>query len=300
MIFLDGGIGSEMDLRVPKQFNDDPGWCACHHLTNSNVLKKVHEDFVISGSQMISANTYSILKYLLKTTDDFIKDSVEKAVRLAEEVRSTNPDLLIAGCLSAHGCHDHSDEDVRDSLVLLASCLASTSIDCILVEMVQNRHIGKMMVYAADASNLPLIIGFSVIRDGGKLKLKTKDVEFTPDVVRYILSDANHIKLVGVMHSSVNVIDEALSVIENVWDGGTIAYPDCGTFKNNMWSTSETGTNTSRMAQTLLDCKKKHPKLRVVGGCCGLGPSFIRELRAVFESHSETLSPSMLKKYLIS
>ena len=285
MILLDGGIGSEMDLRSPKKMNDDPTWCGCHHISNPKLLQKVYEDFVVSGSQMISANTYSVLQYLLQNTDGEIQASVTKAVQITEQVRKLHPHIVIAGCLSAHGCHKHSNDEIRKSLVLLASCLAKSSVDCILVEMVQNKEIGRIMIEAADTANLPLMIGFSLVRDGECLKLKTKDVQFSPDVIRYILSDAKNVKCVGVMHSSIDVISEALSVIETVWNGDTIAYPDCGTFENNIWTTDATESNIEKIAQLLSDCKTKHPTLQVVGGCCGLGPSFIKRLRTIFEPY---------------
>ena len=289
---MDGGIGSEMDLRSPKNANDDPTWCGCHHISNPEILQKLYEDFVISGAQMLSANTYSVLQYLLREKDTGIQASVTKAVGIVEQVRKLHPHIAIAGCLSAHGCHKYSDDEIRKSLILLASCLAKSSVDCILVEMVQNRHIGKIMVDAANTANLPLMIGFSIVRDGEFLKLKTKDVLFTPDVVRHILSDVRNVKCVGVMHSSVCVIHEALAVIERVWKGDTIAYPDCGTFNDNMWTTDASEQNIQEISEMLLDCKEKHPKLQVIGGCCGLGPSFIKKLKTIFEPYlnqSETV-----------
>jgi len=151
--------------------------------------------------------------------------------------------------------------------------------------MVQHNRIGKIMVDAADTSNLPLTIGFSVARDGNVLKLKSKDVEFTPHIVEYILRDVKNVRCVGVMHSNINVISEALSVIENVWDGATIAYPDYGTFDNNIWRSEATEEVKENIVQSMLQLKKKHPNLHVVGGCCGLGPLFIKKLKNAFEPY---------------
>ena len=132
--------------------------------------------------------------------------------------------------------------------------------------MVQNKRIGKMMVDAANTANLPLVIGFSVVRDGHCLKLKTKDVDFTPSVIRHIIGDVKNVKCVGVMHSRIDVISEALDVIENVWKGDTIAYPDHGTFDKNIWTTNATDADMEEIAHSLLDCKAQHPNLHVVEG----------------------------------
>ena len=163
--------------------------------------------------------------------------------------------------------------------------------------MIQNKHIGKIMIKSANSANLPLLVGFSVVRYDGCLKLKTKDVRFTPDVVKDILSDAKNVKCVGVMHSNIDVISQALSVIENVWNGDLIAYPDCGTFKNNIWTTDATEIEMEKIAQTLLKCKEKHPNLQIVGGCCGLGLSFIKKLKKIFTPYLDC-SDSITKKFI--
>ena len=164
-----------MDLRVQRTANKDPTWCSCHHTSNPEILQSLYEEYAKSGSQILSANTYSILQYLLRTNDNEILDSVARAVQIVKNVQASYPNITIAGCLSAHNCHEHADAEIKKSLRLLSSCLKHSSVDFILVEMVQNKRIGKIMVEAADESRLPLMIGFSVVRDGACLKLKKDD-----------------------------------------------------------------------------------------------------------------------------
>jgi len=95
MIILEGGIGSEMDMRSGKTTNKDPTWCACHHTSNPIMPERLYEEFVVSGSQMLSVNTYSILQYLLNVNE--IQTSVERAVCIVEKVRKLYPHIIIAG-----------------------------------------------------------------------------------------------------------------------------------------------------------------------------------------------------------
>lgn len=282
MIILDGGIGSEMDRRVPRASNPDPTWCASYHVTNPTVLRQVYEDYASSGAQMLSVNTYSILQYLNHADDDEIQRSVSTAVDIVKDVRTRHPAVTIAGCLSAHASDGQEDDSIRKSVALLATCLARSAVDCILVEMVQSRHVGRIMVEAADTANVPLMIGFSVVGDCGRLKLKKRDTAFTSEVVKEILSGTRNVRCVGVMHSPVEILDEALTVIEGAWDGDLIAYPDCGVFVNNLWRSDETEASNEIIATQMLRCKESHPRLTVVGGCCGLGPAFIRRVASTF------------------
>lgn len=279
MIILDGGIGSEMDRRVSRKRNDDPTWCGSYHLTDPLVLRQVYEEYVASGAQMLSANTYSILQYLTKADEGAIQASVSKAVDIVRDVRKAHPHVRIAGCVSAHGSDDHSEAEIRKSISLLASCLANCAVDCILVEMVQSRRIGRIMVQAADTADVPLMIGFSVIRDeNGSLRLKKSDAFFTADLVSCTLHGAKNVRGVGVMHSEVGVVDDALCEIEKVWTGDLIAYPDHGVFEKNCWTSNGTYAIETAIATQLCRCKDLHPRLSIVGGCCGLGPSFIKSL----------------------
>lgn len=284
MIILDGGIGGEMNLR--GSCNAELVWSAHHHHHNPDMLREVYKDFIEHGAQMLSANTYSLLKYLLKVEDNEVKASVAEAVNILHHLKDSYKHIMIAGCVSAHDCTDQSDEDIRESILLLTSSIAQASVDCILVEMVQSRHVGKIMVEAADTANIPLNIGFSVVRVGTDLKFKQDGSAFTGEAILSMVRNASNVCRIGVMHSDVEVIDEALSIIECVWPGKMIAYPDSGTFVQNVWKIHATDVETDKIAQSLVECVCKHPRLDVVGGCCGLGPSFTERLCKRLRSQS--------------
>ena len=229
-------------------------------------------------STILSANTYSILQYLLQCPDQAIEDSVLEAVRIANTARQGAPDTCVAGCISAHNSRDTSIDDVAKSLRLLVSALARASVDCILVEMIQEAEKGAVIIREANAARIPVMLGFSVVKVDGRLRLKDDDVEFTATFVQQACQGA-FIEYVGVMHSDIHLIDEALYVVEQGWPGLLLAYPDSGTFSDNVWTPNSNKNKDNEKVDACVDLTKRHPKLQLIGGCCGLGPSFIQKLR---------------------
>lgn len=281
MLILDGGIGAEMDKRITTK-KKDCSWCGRYHHTHPDVLCDVYKDFLTSGAQILSANTYSILQYLSNASDEEIDDSVGKAIALVSSLGDSN--VRIAACISAHGGANFPVEDVRKSLFLLASCIAKHPVDYVLVEMIQQEEIGTMMIEAATSIRKPTILGFSVVKnEEDQLVLKEEDKAFDEALVKRMIDGYDNILCVGLMHSNIDLMDESLCVIEKVWDGNLILYPDCGVFENNTWESSASDEHSLNIVKTLKRIKEIHPKLFIVGGCCGLGPSYIGQLSEEFK-----------------
>jgi S-methylmethionine-dependent homocysteine/selenocysteine methylase len=193
--------------------------------------------------------------------------------------------------MSAHKRHCYEKEDVVNSLTLLATSLRETNVDCVMVEMVQNVEYGAEMIRAACLTNKPLIIGFAVELRSDKLYLKDDDVLFTATVVRKMIADACNVACIGVMHSDVSVVEHALKILEGAWKGPLVAYPDVGSFVDNVWQNHADDLAEEHIASKLISLKANHPQLLAVGGCCGLGPSFINKLS---KSVGTRMHPSQL------
>lgn len=277
MLLLDGGFGGEMDRRLQTRENDDPAWCARYHERYPDLTKTVHEDFVDAGSQIITANTYSVLAHLLQYTDAQVAHSVREAVCLA---RAVSKSALVAGSLSGHGFQTFGVEETKRGIRVLASALKDANIDCVMVEMVQTEQLGREMVTCAERTGLPMFVGFSVIRStSGSLVLRGEtQVRFTGKLVADILGDVANVVAVGVMHTDVALIPEALQEIKQGWSGSLMAYPDHGTFTHNKWMEGHEA-NEQSVLEAMIQLVVQEPKMRVVGGCCGLGPCFIRALK---------------------
>lgn len=287
MFILDGGLGSQIDRRLMPTQSGDQAWCARVHEWQPELVRSIHADFVGSGAQIVTSNTYAALKYLFAdTTDDFIRCLVRRAVELARSACVGHARrVLVAGSLSAHDCKSATEGELRHSLNLLARSLKDACVDVILVEMIQNVSVGRLMVEAAAAAEVPIMLGFSLRRDAdGRLLFRRDDAPFDAETVTQIIGTSRP-SAVGVMHCSLEVMEDALTVLAKAYDGPLMAYPDSGVFVDNVWRCGAGSSNKNAdTADQMFDLSRRHPRLQVVGGCCGYGPEFICELAQRFDS----------------
>src|SRR3954468_22208252 len=62
-VLLDGATGTELQRRgVPM---DGEAWCALATLTDPDVLRAVHEDYVRLGCDVVTANTFANARHMM-------------------------------------------------------------------------------------------------------------------------------------------------------------------------------------------------------------------------------------------
>ena len=73
----------------------------------------------------------------------------------------------------------------------------------------------------------------------------------------------------GIIHSSVDLIGDAIELIKANYDGLIMAYPDSGYFKSPNWQFEDviTPDHLTEFAD-----QWKQAGANIIGGCCGLGP----------------------------
>ena len=76
-----------------------------------------------------------------------------------------------------------------------------------------------------------------------------------------------------VMHTDVDAVEEALATVRRHWQGALGTYPHVGTWTPPNWGFDESFTPEElvRRARGWID-----QGAQIVGGCCGLGPAYIR------------------------
>ena len=76
------------------------------------------------------------------------------------------------------------------------------------------------------------------------------------------------------MHSEIEHTQRGLDVVRAHGTGPIGAWPNAGSFEPPHWQFVDTSPEDfARIALGWLD-----PRVRVIGGCCGLGPDHIRAL----------------------
>lgn len=64
VIILDGATGTELEKRgVPM---DEAAWCAAALATHPEVVRSVHEDYILAGADVIITNTFPAAKHVLE------------------------------------------------------------------------------------------------------------------------------------------------------------------------------------------------------------------------------------------
>ena len=82
IIFLDGGIGTELErLGAPM---DHDTWCAVALETHPHLVKDVHRSYINAGADVITVNTYAATRIALRNAG--IEDKFEEWNRLAVQL----------------------------------------------------------------------------------------------------------------------------------------------------------------------------------------------------------------------
>ena len=291
ILILDGGTGTELEKRgVPM----DPGaWCGVAALEHADILKRIHLDYIFSGADIITTNTYSSSRHMLELSGlgqkffEINKNALE-AARNARET-SGKPNVLIAGSLSHRGMISEGTampdqnaviplKEFKESLTELAYFLKEEGCDLIILEMMYDPTKIEPTFIAAEKAGLPVWAGFSSRRDNvGRL------LSFLPDEelpLIDIFKTLSHYKpdAAGIMHTPSNAIRDSLKELKKVFSGTIFAYPDSGYFKSPNWQFEKIISE-----QALQDFARDWIRegAKIIGGCCGLSPSHIQALARV-------------------
>ena len=91
IIILDGAIGAELEKKGAKMHKDL--WCGTCSVESPDLVKKVHEEYILAGADIITTNTYATTPIAMKQYGfkDHINEFNKKSVQLAKEaVENTN------------------------------------------------------------------------------------------------------------------------------------------------------------------------------------------------------------------
>ncbi len=288
-VILDGGTGTDIQAHgVPM--NGDT-WCAEANLTHPDVVREVHESYLKAGAEVITANTFATSPILFKALgrEDEIAKIDRIAVRLARQAVADagTERTAIAGSFSVmrhvKKGTDEGPNPELDSKVLLplfeakARGLAEAGCDLIMMEMMRDGDHSLWATEAAVATGLPVWVGISVKRRAdGQLAGFGRPEWKLSDIVTSLMSTGA--KACLVMHSDIDVTEDALHIIKASWAGPIGAYPECGHFEMPEWKFG----NISPADFVELARRWRRSGATILGGCCGIGPDHIRALAKAF------------------
>jgi len=283
-VLLDGGTGTELERRgVPMNAR---AWCGDATLEHAEILRAVHEDYIMAGAEVIIANTFATARHCLEAIGR--GGDVARANRLAVDIarqareRVADHDVAVAGSISDF-LTDKSNPASRNHKRLRANfreqaeILAQAGAEVLAMEMMQEPEIAVPAIEAAIETGLPVWVGCSCRRARGRDGLALFDF---PDRDFRELLDAVldlPVAVLGIMHSEVPDIAQGIEMLRERWSGAMAVYPESGYFTMPNWKFVDIIAPDDLVAAAR-DWRKQGVQL--IGGCCGIGPQHIEALHA--------------------
>jgi len=173
---LDGGLGRELRFRgvpVPETI-----WSAGALMTDPDVVRQIHMDYIAAGADIITTNTYGVIRSDLarEGIEDRYAELNRLACRLAEEAReAARRKVLIAGSLPPLRGSYRPDRvgpaDEIEALYREQADLLAPFVDLLLCETMSSAAEGQAAAWAACRTGKPVWVAWTLHEDrSGKLR----------------------------------------------------------------------------------------------------------------------------------
>lgn len=272
IVYLDGGMGTLLQAKGLKPGDAPERW----NISHPDVICGIHRDYFDAGSNVVCTNTFGA--NTLKYSKDELEEIIRAAVKNAADARaqsSSAGEKFIALDVGPSGklLKPLGDLDFEDAVGVFAETVrigASCGVDLILIETMNDSYETKAALLAAkENSDLPVIVCNAYGEDG---KLMTGA---SPAAMAAMLEGMGAAalgancslgprQLRGVAiellrNASVPVILKPNAGLPRSVDGKTVFDVTAEDFSDEV-------------------CELVKKGVRVVGGCCGTTPAYIKAL----------------------
>jgi homocysteine S-methyltransferase len=283
VVIVDGGMGSQLQAEgVPM---DERAWSALANVAQPDAVRRIHEEYIRAGAQVVIANTYAASRAALEPAGfgDQVAEVNRAAMRAALDARTAvgSRPVAVAGSMSSF-CTAVMDA-VPPSFPALADfteqaqLLAEAGADLIALEMIGARGYGSAAVQSATETGLPVWLGVSPFRrpDGTLGALPDLGESDTLDDLLSALAVPG-LAAVTIMHAPPEVTLEAIATVRQYYAGPIGVYAETGDWTPPNWVfTGLTPQQYLAEAETWVS-----HGAQLIGGCCGVGPEHIALLAA--------------------
>ena len=272
IVYLDGGMGTLLQDNGLKAGEPPELW----NISHPEIITQIHKDYFDAGSNVVSTNTFgaNCLKFSDSELENIIKAAVNNA-KAAIETSKNNAPKFIALDIGPTGklLKPLGDLDFEDAVSIFAKTIklgVAEGVDLIIIETMNDSYETKAALLAAKEScNLPVIVTNAYGEDG---KLMTGA---TPEAMVALLEGMG-VDALGANCSlgPTQLMGVAEKLIQNA-SVPVVLKPNAGLPKVVEGQTVY-DVNESDFAEALSEIVKNG--VRVVGGCCGTTPAYIKEL----------------------
>ena len=272
LLVLDGGMGTLLQAaglpvgELPERWN----------MTHPEVVRRIHRDYLEAGSNVISTNTFGA--NILKMSRDELEQVICAAVENARAaIRGLDGERYVALDIGPTGklLKPYGDLDFEDAVSVFAETVrigVGCGVDLIFIETMNDSYETKAALLAAkENSDLPIFVSNAYGSDG---RLMTgASAAAMVAMLEGMGADAigancslGPRQLVGVAeellrYATVPVLLKPNAGLPAVKDGATVYDVDAEEFGRELSELVARG-------------------VRIVGGCCGTTPEYIRAVAA--------------------
>lgn len=289
-LILDGAMGTELDRRGVVFENG--AWSGSAVVTHPDVVRQIHSDYADAGAELHIANSFATSRHVLALAglENRFDEINDLAVSLCREgIRKANAPQAqwIAGSVSTYAKSSSRaalppPDELRRNLRDQCRVLGKAGVDALALEMLMDIDVSVMLVEAAAETGLPFWAGFTCLKDddgqvfagaGGYRGGDPVMLDAALDAV--IAAGDGAPMMLSIMHSQPDVTDAALGVVRRRWSGDVAVYPNSGRYVNPSWDFASVCTP----ADFVIAARRwAADGVRIIGGCCGIGPEHIRAL----------------------
>ena len=272
IVRLDGGMGTLLQVQGLMPGEHPERW----NVTHSEIITRIHREYYEAGSNVICTNTFgaNCLKFDEDELETIIRAAVENA-KGARDASGGDQPKYIALDVGPTGklLKPLGDLDFEDAVEVFAKTVrigAACGVDLILIETMNDSYETKAALLAAKENcDLPVLVSNAYGEDGKLMTGATPSAmaamleglradaigancSLGPDQLRSVVEEL-------LSCASVPVILKPNAGLPRVVDGVTVYDVDPESF-----------------AESLTDLVRAG--VRVIGGCCGTTPEYIRAL----------------------
>ena len=262
-------------------------------ITQPHIIKKIHEEFLEAGADIIETNTFNSNSISMEDykMSDLIDDLNKSSVKIAREACSkysteqkpryvagsigpTNKTASLSPDVNDPGKRSVTFEDLRKSYYEQAKSLIEAGVDVLLVETVFDTLNAKAALFAIEEvqedlkTEVPVMVS-GTITDASGRTLSGQ----TPEAFWTSLSHANLFSIGFNCALGAKDMEPHLESIYKMTDTPISCHPNAG-LPNEFGEYDDTPENMSEVIGEWAE----RGMVRIVGGCCGTTPAHIKKI----------------------
>ena len=328
ILVLDGAMGtmiqkyglSEKDFRgekFKKHSCDLKGNNDILSITQPQIIKEIHEEFLKSDADIIETNTFNANSISMKNyhLENYVYEMNVSSARIAKEIankyssKDKNKPRFVAGSMGPTsktasispkvndpGFRELAFDDFKNSYYEQASALLEGGVDIFLIETVFDTLNAKAAIFALEKLfsekkiKMPVMISGTIADASGRT--------LSGQTIEAFLHSVSHVDLLSIGLNCSMGAKEMRPFLEEMSVKAPFnicVYPNAG-LPNQFGEYDESPEEMAKYIKDFLD----NAFVNIVGGCCGTTPEHIKKFAGLAQKSKKRILPAKEKQLKLS